>query len=216
MENRTEQLEKLRGLIGELDLNISEQSLIQDNKIIFFHDNKCYRCKMPNQLEQNLAENRQNELKVELIQKDNTITKKKLIKVLKEKQDVDIKELEKEQNTIKKELEECYLELAVKLSDDTEEIEELKDKKKELENKFLNIVIEISDYLSPCIEERVKIEYFKFLTPVCTQKLIQGKNSGEESWEKAWGSREEFDKDDSGLSYKALDAMQALLLNVRS
>ena len=211
MENFTpEKIAELKEMLRELDINPSNPSLIQDNKIIFLYEDKFYRVRMPNQKEQTLAEQIQNKFKVKLIQEEGTITRKKLIKVLKEKQNIDIAELEKKKEKLQIKIRDAYLELAVVLSDDIEKIEELREVKNKIESEFMEVTIEIIEMLSACIEEQVKIEYYRYLSYLCTEKQIN-----EDTYESVWKDYEEYGKDGSGLTYKALEYLQSLLLSVK-
>ncbi len=205
-----EKITQIKDLLKDIDINQNNQSLIQDNKLIFTKDDKVYRCNMPTQIQQTKAEEKQNQLKVKLIQTDNTITRKKLIQVLKEKQDIDIIKLEKDKEKLQEDLQNIYLELAIVPTDNPEKIEQIKEKKKVIEEKFMEITIEIIEMLSPCIEEQVKAIYYKYLSYACTEKQIK-----ENKFESIWNNYSEFEKDDTGLSYKAINAIQTLLLNIK-
>ncbi len=205
-----EKIAQIKEILKEMDVNPSNQSLIQDNKIIFIHTDKIYRCRMPNQKEQTTAEQIQNKLKIKLIQEDDTITRKRLIQVLKEKQNIDIKELEEQKNKLRNELQDSYLDLAVIPSDDKDKIEKLKGKKNDIETKFMEITIEIAEMLSPCIEEQIKIQYYKYLAYICTETQIK-----EDKFSKTWKDFDAFEIDSTGLSYKAIEGIQSLLLNIK-
>lgn len=209
-ELKPEKIAQIKQILKELDVNPSNQSLIQDNKIIFLHNDKVYRCRMPNQKEQTTAEQMQNKLKIRLIQEDDTITRKRLIQVLKEKQNVDIKKLEEEKNKLRDELQDAYLDLAVVPSDDKDKIEQLRSKKNNIEEKFMEITIEIVEMLSPCIEEQIKIKYYKYLAYVCSEKQVK-----ENDFEKIWDNFDQFEEEKTGLSYKSIEALQTLLLNIK-
>lgn len=206
-----EKIEQIKDILKDMDINQANQVLIQDNKLIFTKDNKVYRCCMPSQLQQTEAENKQNQLKVKLIQSDDTITRKRLIKVLKEKQDIDIVQLEKDKEKIQKELQDIYLNLAIVSTDDPDKIEEIRKKKNKKDNEFMEISIEIANMLGSCIEEQVQIIYYRYLAYTCTEKQIK-----ENEFEKVWKDYKEFEKDDTGLSYKSIEAIQTLLLNIQS
>ena len=195
-----EKIEQIKDILKELDVNQANQALIQDNKLIFTKDEKVYRCCMPTQLQQTEAENKQNQLKVQLIQSDNTITRKRLIQVLKEKQDIDINQLEKDKEKLQKDLQDVYLEMAVVPTDNSDKIEE----------KFMEISIEIVNMIESCIEEQTKIIYYRYLASTCTEKQIK-----EDKFEKVWDNYIAFENDDTGLSYKAIEAVQTLLLSTR-
>lgn len=207
---KPEKIAQIKELLKDMDINPANQSLIQDNKIIFPFKDKIYRVRMPNQNEQSLAEQAQNKLKIKLIQEDGNITRKQLIKALKEKQNIDIIELEKTKENIRKELQDVYLDLAMVHSDESEKLQELKEKKAKIESNFMDISIEISEMLTPCIEEQVKTEYYKYLAYVCLEKQVE-----KEKFEPVWKSYEEFGLDTVGLSYKAIENLQSLLLNIK-
>lgn len=205
-----EKMAQIKELLKELDISPSNHSLIQDNKIIFDYENKFYTIRMPNQNEQSLADQEQNKFKIKLIQEDGTITRKRLIKVLKEKQDIDIAELDKKKEELQKELQDVYMELAIIGSEDEEQIETVREKKNAIEEKFMEITIEVIEMLSPCIEEQVRAFYYKYLSYLCTSKQI-----GEDKTEKIWNSFEEYGKDGTGLTYRAIQNLQSLLLSVK-
>ena len=211
MESMTpEKIAQIKDLLKDMDINPANQSLIQENKIIFPYQDKVYVSHMPNQNEQTLAEQAMNKFKIKLIQEDGTITKKKLIKVLKEKQDIDISELEKKKEKLQNDLQDIYLDLATVHSDKEDKIEELRNKKNEIESKFMEITVEIIEHLIPSIEEQVKAFYYKYLSYICTEKQV-----AENKTEKVWKDFEDYGKDRSGLTYKAIENLQSLLLNVK-
>lgn len=216
MENLSpEKIAQIKDLLGNMEDNMTNQSLIQDNKIIFTFDNSVYRCHMPNQRIQSEAEDYQNKIKIRLLKDEDAITRKQLIKVLKEKQDIDIYELEDQKEKLKKDLQDCYLDLAVTTSEREDKLDELKDKKQKIEDEFMKVSIEIADYLTPCTEERIVVSYYRYLTYACTEKSVPSDVSGEEKWAKVWKNFEDYENDDSGLSYKALNCVHTLLLNVK-
>ena len=205
-----ERMEELTETLKDAQLNIDGKSLIQNNKFLFSYQNKNYSCRMPNQREQSEADQAQNIYKISLIKQEGTITKKQLIKVLKENQDIDIAELEKNKLKLQDELQTVYLELAVVPSDDTGKINQVTEKKKVVEEKFMQVSIEIVEMLAPCIEEQTKIQYFKYLAYLCTYQKIADKDE----YEQTWKSFEEFENDSTGLSYKGVEGIQTLLLSV--
>lgn len=205
-----ERMEELTETLKEAQLNIDGKSLIQNNKFLFSYQDKNYSCRMPNQREQSEADQAQNIYKISLIKKEGTITKKQLIKVLKENQDIDIAELEKNKLKIQDELQTVYLELAVVPSDDTGKINQVTKKQKAIEEKFMQVSIEIVEMLAPCIEEQTKIQYFRYLGYLCTDQKVPEKDE----YERTWKSFEEFENDSTGLSYKCVEGIQTLLLSV--
>jgi hypothetical protein len=213
MEDRefsAETVIKIKELLKEIDITQSPSSSIQDNKIFFRDDDKTYQIRMPSQHEAYVAEQAQNKLQVQLIQQDGAITKKKLIRLLKEKQDVDIEQLEADKAKLRNQLQELYLDLAVVRTENVDRILEIKAKKQEIESKFIDITIEICNHIKPCIEEQIQIEYYRVLAYLCTDMWLDT-----DKVERAWKTYDDFLKDNSALSQKALLNLQSLLLNVR-
>ncbi len=211
MEQLTpEKIAQIKDLLKDMSVNDANQSLIQDNKLIFTKNEKIYRCSMPTQIQQTEAEARQNALKVKLIQSDDTITRKRLLQVLKEKQDIDIVQLEKDKEKILTQLQDVQIDLATTLSDNPKKIKELTTQQIEIEEQLMTVTIEIMTFLSPCIEEQVKASYYKYLAYSCTEKQIK-ENDFEEIWEKY----SDFEKDNSGLTHHAINAIETLLLNIK-
>lgn len=211
MENLSpEKIAQIKAVLKEMDVNPANQSIIQENKIIFPFKEKIYRVKMPNQMQQTLAEQAQNKLKIKLSQEEGNITRNSLIKQLKEKQSFDVVELEKDKEKIREELQDVYLKLAVVPSEDVIKIEEFRNKKIEIESKFMEITIELIEMLAPCIQEQAKAEYYRFLSYICTEVQI-----AEEAFEPIWSSYDAYRTDGTGLTYKALEHLQSLLLSVK-
>lgn len=212
MEQLTpEKIAQIKDLLKDMDFSPTNQSLIKDNKLIFIHNGVTYRCKMPNQKIQNEAENQQNKTRVVMYNQEGTITRNKLIKVLKEKQDIDIDAFEKERNRLRDELQEVYLDIAITMTDEKEKLAELELKKNEIESKFMTVTIELTEWLSPCIEEQSKQAFYGYLAYACIEKNV-GKE--EEKWEPVWKSYEEYQNDDTGLAFVALQKIQSLILHL--
>ncbi len=205
-----ERIDELKESLRDIQLNMDDKSLIQNNKFLFTYQNKNYSCRMPNQRELSEADQAQNKYKIILIQQEGTITKKKLIKILKEKQDIDIDALEKKKFKLQEDLQTVYLELAVVPTDNPNKINQIKEKKQAVEEEFMQISIEIVEMLAPCIEEQTKIQYYKYLSYLCTDKKIEDKDE----FESVWKSFTEFENDNTGLSHKCIEGVQTLLLSV--
>ena len=209
MENK-KNYNDIAELVKNIDISVLNHSIIQDNKIVFPYNGKIYRCRMPNQSEETNAEGIKNKLKIQLIQEDGTITRKELIKVLKEKQDIDIRKLEKESNQLKDDLFQKYIKLAPLPTDKVDEINDLKAEIDIIEKKFLKVTYEIAENLTPCIEEQIKVAYYRYLSYACSQIQIK-----EEEFKPIWETLEAFQKDDTGLSYKCIDCLHKLLLHIK-
>jgi len=206
-----EQIAQMKRVILETCSDNSNQAVIQDNKIIFPFKETIYRLKMPNQEEQADAENAQDRLKAELILKGHTITRRQLIKNLKEKQGIDIKELEKEKEEILKKYQDVLLDYATVDSKELGKIEDLRKQKNEREEELIDVIAEIAECLSPCLEEKARVEYYRYLAYLCAEKQTE-----KETYTPIWASYQEFKEDGTGLTMIAVDCMNKLLLDVRA
>ena len=200
--------ETLQEVLNELQKDTINTELIQDNKIHFNYKDDIYRVKMPNQRELSDAINVKNKLFIRLLQQEDTLTQKQLIKVLKEQQNIDIEELDKKVSDLEKELMQVYLTLAKKKDSEQKAILKLKEEINNIRNQRLNIILEKAGYLSPAIEIQADDGYYKFLTSVCTEKLI---NSEEDKWECVWKKYEDYEKDDTTFPLLALGKLTELL-----
>lgn len=207
---KTKSFIEIAALVKDIDISVLNHSIIKDNKIIFPYNEKVYRCRMPNQMEETYAEDIKNKLKIQLIQEDGTINKKELIKVLKEKQNIDIKALNEECNKVKDDLFKAYIKLAPLPTDKVDEINDLTDEIKIIEEKFLKLTYEIAENLTPCIEEQIKVAYYRYLSYACSEIQVK-----EEEFKSIWETFNAFEKDDTGLSYKCIDCLHKLLLHIK-
>lgn len=206
----SQQISKMKELLEEIDLNSFNQSLIKDNKIIFILDDYMYRCSMPSQKDLSLAEDLENRLKVELLQKPGCVTRKKLKQILKENQDIDIDALEVQKEKCQSQLKDVYLELAITQTSDEEGLKNLKEKKKEIEERFTSIIIEITEHLKPSIEDQIRKKYYEFLTSLCTEK-----QNKKEEWVNVWEQLKDYENDRGKLAHNAVGYLQTLLISVR-
>jgi hypothetical protein len=216
-ESQVNKLEEIHNIFSELDNQILNSELIQDNKLMFLFDEKIYRVRTPNQKEKVIADNERNKLYIRLVSENVTLpleqrhkTKDQLKEILKYT-NIDIDALEKEKEVILKEIRELYLELALKLSHQSNEIKFLQDKIKLSLEKLQKKAFEITTYLLPCIESRLEKEYVEFLAALCTEKVISEDNN--DKWVSVWSSLEEFQNENSGLENKAVEGMVKLLIN---
>ena len=205
-----ERMVQIKNLLKDIQVTSGNSSVIQDNKLLFVFKGDQYRIIMPNQLDLDGAEKAQNQLQLQLIQEEGNVTRRNLIKILKEKQNIDIKELEKDKNKYRQELQDALLELAVVSSDDHKKIEEIKLKKEKIEEKFMEVTIEVIEMLASCIEEQCKSQFYKFLAYSCTEKSNDNKE-----FQKVWNTFDNFLKDNSGLTYHALQGIQSLMLYIQ-
>lgn len=204
---------ELKEVLDDLDQEFMISDLVSDNKLHFSWNNNVYRVRMPNQRETALAEEEKNSLYVKLINQDNTITKKRLIKILKEKQGVDILAMYRELNDLEKEMFEAYLVLGPRKTSEEKTIEKYKNKIYEIKLKRQEILTDIGQHLSPAIESQTEAVYLRYLTSCCTEKYYEKDKRGE--WLPVWTSFENYLKDDSQLTLKALGTTTRLLLETR-
>lgn len=198
-----------QSILETLESTLNDSSIIQDNKLNFFIESNLYRCRMPNQREKSEAEDRKNRLYVKLLQDGGYLTKKQLTKLLKEKQDIDIEALEEQKAKLYHELQDTYLTLAPKLSEETEIITALKEKIALIKSAYMKVAHEIVSYLNPCIEDRLEKEYVEYLTYLCTEQYK------DETWSKVWVSYDDFQSKNSKLENKAVEHFVYLFINVR-
>lgn len=205
-----ENIERIKELINDLDMDSFNQSLIKDNKIVFVLDEQVFRCHMPSQKTIALAEDLENRLKVQYLQTDGYVTRKRLKQILKEKQNIDIDDLEKQKEKLQKQLKDVYIDLAMTQTNEDEQLKKLKENKKQIEEKFTYLIIEITEHLKPSIEDQIQQKYYRFLTYNCTEKAIQNAE-----WEKVWNTIEDYESDNSKIAHNAVGYLQTLLLNCR-
>jgi hypothetical protein len=194
MEDQKNMLEEV---LYSLDENTNAVELIQDNKLLFPFKDEIYRVRMPSQKERTMATNEKNKLYWNLIKEGQLPFEKDLRKELKEKQNIDIDLMQQELNKLGDELVQTSLSLASKKDTEQVAIDNLKNQILELKYKRKLIILEKAQYLSACIEVQVQDIFYKFLTALCTEKLIKSET---EKWEKVWISFEDFEKDQTILS----------------
>lgn len=205
---RKEKFKRLQNILEELDININNQTLIQDNKILFQVEDHLYRCRMPNQQERFYADQKKNQLYLDLIQQPKTVTKKQLIKILKEHQNIDIDKLEHEKLTLSQKIKELYLDLVPYSDNEKKNIDSKKEKVEEIEKELMRLSLEISTYLGPCIESQVDACYIEYLTYLCTEKLKK-----EDQWISTWKTFEDFQNAERKLLNKSIESLTNLILN---
>lgn len=208
-------LENIKDILDNLQESILENHLIQDNKYLFAFNEQLYRVRMPSQKEKSIADVVKNKLYLELVKEGSNYTRKQLKLLLKEKQNIDIEELEKTRNKLQEDLKVLYYELAEKLSDNIEAIEQFQEKIIKLKYDLKSLCIEIATYLMPSIEDRLEKVYIEQLTFSCTERLIKEENQ-EDKWIKVWKSLEEYQNESSGLEDRSASGMIALLVQVNS
>lgn len=189
--------EELREVLKES--TIVDSSVIQDNKLQFAVGEDKFRVRMPTQKELADAEDKRYKTWVRMLQEEDTLPKKKLIALLKEKQNIDIESLEKQKKIEEKKLHEAYLGLAICKDGEQEKIQNYIKKIEEIRNSYIDIFLEIENNLAPAIENRIEGLYSKYLTVACTDKY----NVTSNEWEKMWKSYSDFEADNSPIAVQA-------------
>lgn len=217
MESKEMKKTDYKRILDKLDEDLLSDDIIKDNKLHFMHEKELYCVSMPKQKILTQANIFKNQKYVELIQKENTITEKKLIKILKEHQDIDIEEMQKEIKKYQRDLQDAYLRLYEKRDAQEEKIASIEKEIDEIKRKHADLSFEIAEHLSPCIETQVKNYYMEFLTANCTEKYVEevkdGKRVGD--YVKVWDSYEDYEETNSELRYEAIGYLTHLMMNVR-
>lgn len=209
-EDKLKTLSQLKEKLKEIEQDPFTEAIIKDNKIPFSYEKKLYRCLMPSQSDLMKAKDYEDETRVRLLRKKDTISRKELKKILKENQNIDIDAYEKQKKDIVKEINETYLSLNRVQDLNEERINELIDKIKDLLEDFQEIGYEISKNICSCIENKQEVAYIRFLTAKCTEVQVS------DGWVKAWVNFEEFDADRSLLPTNAEYWFSRLYVQTRS
>lgn len=200
---------EVKKIYSELEERTSANEIIQDNKCYFTVDGRTYQVKMPTPKEFHLAETAKQQLFIELINNSNTITKKQLKVLLKEKQGIDFQVMETEIQTLQTEIHDCWMALAVK-KDDDKNIDALKSKLDELKEAKFDMTIALTNYLSGSLEDQIEKRYIETLTQICTSEVTQ------EDVKQVWPTFEDFLNDNSIVTDKAVTYFTYLLFHMRS
>ena len=207
-----EKLERVKQLISELDSNSFDQAIIQDNKIVFPYEKDIYRCKMPSQKIQSICEDDKNKYQVNLLQEGGYKTKNQLKVILKESQGIDIDALQKKKDEIHRRLKDAYIDLAQTPTDNKDKLHKNRENVAKIKSELIESSFEICEHLAPCLEERVLKRYYEYVTYLCTEKQVTGE---EDKWCKVWNSFEDFENDETILSYKSVQNLRSLLMSIR-
>lgn len=209
-EKKLETLAVLKEKLKDIEQNPFTEAIIKDNKIPFMYDSKLYRCIMPSQSDLMEAKDYEDETRIRLLRKKDSISRKNLKKILKKNQNIDIDKYEKDKEDIVKKIQETYLSLSSVQDLNKERIDELTNEIKELLNTFQEIGYEISKNISSCIENKQDVAYIRFLTSCCTEKQIDGQ------WVNVWKEFKEFEADRTLLSTTAEYWFSRLYVETRS
>ncbi len=201
----------IKEVLEELKKDELDLDLIQDNKLIFQMGEDFYRVCMPSQKENAMAQSYKNKKRVELYQDGSFLTTNQLIKTLKEKQGVDIEDLNKKIKTMEEQLTQLYLSLSKIHDKEKKIIDKYIAKINKVRDERLKIVLEVADYLASSIQNQVQDSYYLYLTSLCTEILV---DNNKDEWEKVWTSFDEFNNDRNKLSYIALGKLTELMYGV--
>jgi len=206
----------IQEVFEELSKDTLNPELVKDNKLHFRLEKILYRVIMPSQKILAEANLHKDLMQGKFIQQKGLFSIKKLKKILKENQEIDIDEIQNEIDKYEKDLLQLHISLAHRKDTDKKGIEELKNKINEVKEKRLTLVLEKTNYLSSSIQYKVQEEYYKYLTSQCTEKLVaeSKEDAKEEKWEKVWNSFDEYQNDNSKIAYVAIGRLNELMLNV--
>ena len=193
-----------------LNKQISDNDLIQDNTYVFVLKEEYYRVRMPKQIEWAKSKDIYNSRKIELYNRPNTLSERKLKQILKEKEDIDIDELNAEKNELEKQWLTVNLEMAKTKDCETKLIAKYYIKIQEIKNKRMKIILEIAEKLSPALENQAQDRQYEYLVAYCTER--HDKETKE--WKPVWESYEDYQNSTSNVRYYALGALTRLIANI--
>lgn len=210
-EKNLETLSQLREKLKEIEQNPFTEAIIKDNKIPFIYEKTLCRCIMPSQSDLMKAKDYEDETRIRLLRRKDTISRKELKKLLKKNQNIDIDKYEEEKEEVVEKINEAYLTLNRVQDLNKERIDELINKINELLEKFQEIGYKISENISSCIENKQEVAYIRFLTACCTEK-----QDADGQWIKIWQEFEQFEADRTLLSMTAEYWFSRLYVQTRS
>lgn len=203
-QDRKELAEKIvKNSQKESGMNRAEQ-LIKDNKIQFEYDGKKYRCRLLTNFEKDeiniLRMKKMNSMLQEKDEHGNYVylTEKALIKLLKERGDGDIAEIEEETKKVDAEINALALKLGENIANKSSDniLEEQHNQIRDLETRKQIIETQRTMMLSTSIENQIFGFMAKVIACYSTEIEVEG------TWEKAFKNVEEFDKAEDDLVTK--------------
>lgn len=217
-----ENLENLQIVLDELNSDLLHPELIEDNKKPFTHDNELYQARMPTQLELTEANNARNRRFYELLKETDDkgnpvyLSEVNLKKLLKEAQNIDIDEMDKELEVLKNELLQAYVSLSKCKDGEDKYIEKYRSQINEIKQKRQLLLLNKTAYIAPAIELQSQDAFYKTLSMLCTEKVSEEQKDDETivRYEKVWKNKDEYNNDNSVLPNKALGHFVELYINV--
>lgn len=207
-------VDNLKEVINELEAQTLHPELIQDNKLHFSCDNIIYRVRIPNQRELLEADKQKSSYQIMLLNSENTLTLKKLKKVLKEKHEIDIDAMEEELKSSEEKMLNVYKRLGKRNDQDKEGIESDKKALADIKTDRDKLIEEISKHITPSIDVQAENYYMAYLTSICTEKNIEVDDGVK--WEAVWKTFDEYmSSEDSNLKHYAMGYLTTLLVKVR-
>lgn len=200
-------LEHIKEVLETLQVQSLDDSLIKDNKLYFSFNNKDYVVVMPSQKIISEAHRVMDRYKMEKVTTEKVYTKAQIKKELKEKQGIDIEELEAERLKLQLKLKEVYLDYALVNPEDKDEKLKQQLRIKQIESDHLKLFVEISEHLSPSIENQLESVYVEYIASNCAFKVLE-----DEKLEKIWNKKEDFDNDNTGLVSEVIKYTSYLLI----
>ena len=204
----------IQEILKDIERELTDPSIIQDNKLPFQYNGEWYRVRMPNQWEEAQAQNEKNALFGKLIQTEGYYMKKRLVQILKDKQGVDLDVLEEEKYKCNVKIQDYQLVLAQKFDTDVNQIAELKAKISACVDRRIELSLEINKYLNASIENQIENTYVQTVAALCTEKVVL--EEGKEKWIKVWADLKNFQEESSPIVNKVLSFTTYLLINVRT
>ena len=194
-------------IIEEINKNDLSEEKIINNTYPFQLFEKNYRIVMPSQFQLTKAKQYRHKVFTKLVQ-DGCPIEQKWIKILKETQNIDIEKIDNDIERYKKDLIQVNISKAKTKDNEVKTRAKLDKKISEIEKQFAKLVSEKAEYLAPTANSQAKEEYYRYLTYLCTEKLVDEKT---EKYEKYWSSWEDYEKDQSNFSLIALGLLTDML-----
>jgi hypothetical protein len=200
MENNNEVIQK--EINDAVDVFKIEE-LLRSNEKEFKFKGINYKVRKPNFEEKQEAFQKRLEKYMALLKDDKYMLESDLKKLyLKKGKDLD--DMQKKIESTIKERDQVMLKLGEMLKNKAPDNELIIFRKQveEITKEINDLTIEKTNLLGPSIENQCTIHYFVYLTYLITEKevIIEGK---EPTWEKAWKTFDEYNKDDPKLVNKA-------------
>jgi len=203
---------QIEEIVKDLESETLRPDLVQDNKIIFYCNDKVLRVRMPNEREILIAREKKNQYEISLLNQENTLTLKQLKKLLKTK-DVDIDAMEKELKAIENKSLRVYEKLVKRSDKDEDGIESDKKELEDIKQERDVIINEISTRISPSIDVQAENYYMSYLTSICIEQNLSDEPP---TWSPLWNSFDEYLKEEStDTKFYCMGYLTQLMMKVK-